>query len=115
VGVNPADGNLLFLDINNNLTETISDADRRKTNKSALPVYQGGFGFNASYKGFFVNTQFSFAKDVWRFDFDLTNLSDPTQLGTFPVTNDLLHAWTPTNTNTNVPSLTADSANLSYA
>ncbi len=115
VGVNPADGNLLFLDINNNLTETITDADRRKTNKSALPVYQGGFGFNASYKGFFVNTQFSFAKDLWRYDFDLTNLSDPTQLGTFPVTNDLLNAWTPTNTNTNVPSLTADAANLSYA
>ncbi|MGL2966479.1 SusC/RagA family TonB-linked outer membrane protein [Flavobacterium sp. XGLA_31] len=113
VGVNPANGNLLFLDINNNLTENISDADRRKTHKSPFPTYQGGFGFNASYKGFFINSQFSYAADVWRFDFDLTNLSDPTQIGTFPVTNDLLNAWTPTNTNTNVPSLTADPSNLS--
>ena len=115
VGVNPADGNLLFLDINGNLTETVTDDDRRKTNKSLLPTYQGGFGFNSSYKGFFLNTQFSFAKDVYRFDFDLTNLSDPTQIGTFPVTNDLLNAWTPTNTNTDVPSLTADAANLAMA
>ena len=104
----PADGNLLFLDINGNVTETATDADRRATEKSALPKYQGGFGFNASYKGFFVNTQFSFAKDVWRFDFDLTNLSDPTQIGVFPVTSDLLNAWdATTHPNSNIPSLTA--------
>lgn len=112
VGVNPANGNLLFLDINGNETETVTDADRRATGKSYLPVYQGGFGLNASYNGFFVSSQFSFAAEVYRFDFDLTNLSDPGAIGVFPVTADLLNAWTPTNTNTNVPSLTADSANL---
>lgn len=106
-GVNPANGNLWFLDINDNIVETVTDADRRKTGKSNIPTYQGGFGFNSSYKGFFLNTQFSYAADVWRFDFDLTNLSDPTSIGVFPVTTDLLDAWTPTNTSSQVPSLTA--------
>jgi TonB-linked SusC/RagA family outer membrane protein len=104
----PADGNLLFLDINGNVTETISDDDRRKSNKSTYPRYQGGFGFNASYKGFFLNTQFTYAKDVWRFDFDLTNMSDPTAIGIFAVTNDLNNAWdATTNPTSNYPSLNA--------
>jgi len=104
----PADGNLLFLDINGNVTETISDADRRKSKKSPYPKFQGGFGFNASYKGFFVNTQFTYAAGLYRFDFDLTNMSDPTAIGIFAVTNDLNNAWdATTNPNSNYPSLNA--------
>lgn len=106
-GINPANGNLLFVAADGSITETISDDDRQKSGKSNIPTYVGGFGFNASYKGFFLNTQFSFVADVYRFDFDLTNLSDPTQIGTFPVTNDLLDAWSPTNPSQTVPSLTA--------
>ncbi|MCF6130845.1 SusC/RagA family TonB-linked outer membrane protein [Flavobacterium wongokense] len=109
----PADGNLLFLDINGNVTETISDADRRKSGKSPYPVYQGGFGFNASYKGFFVNTQFTYALKTYRFDFDLTNMSDPTAIGVFAVPRDFLNAWDATNNPTsNFPSLFADQGNL---
>lgn len=114
-GINPANGNILFLDINGNVTETIGEADRRKTGKSNFPKYQGGFGFNSSYKGFFLNTQFSYAAEVWRFDFDLTNLSDPNLIGTFPVTTDLLDAWSPTNPSDSVPSLNADPNNLTMA
>lgn len=103
-----ANGNLLFLDANGNITETIGDNDRRATNKSALPKYQGSFGFNASYKGFFLNTQFSYAQGLYRFDFDLTNMSDPTAIGIFAVTNDLSNAWdATTNPNSNYPSLNA--------
>ncbi len=106
-GINPANGNLWFLDINDQITETPTDADRRLTGKTYIPVYQGGFGFNTSYKGFYLNTQFSFAADVWRFDFDLTNLSSPDNIGTFPTTNDLLGAWNPSNTTSQYPSLSA--------
>jgi TonB-linked SusC/RagA family outer membrane protein len=107
----PANGNLLFLDIDGNVTETVGDADRRKSGKSNLPKHQGSFGFNASYKGFFLNTQFAYSYGQYRFDFDLTNMSDPTAIGVFNVTNDLADAWDATNNPTgNYPSLTA--ANL---
>lgn len=37
----------------------------------------------------------------------MSGFYDPTDLGQFNVSKDLLNAWTPTNTNTNIPSLTA--------
>ena len=107
-GVNPANGNLLFIAADGSLTETPSvDTDRRATGKSSAPIYQGGFGIDLDYQGFFATTNFTFVKDVTRFDYDLDGLYDPGQLGQFVVTDDLLNAWTPTNTNTNVPSLNA--------
>ncbi len=107
MGINPANGNLLFLDKNNNLTESPDDTDRRKTGKSDTPVYQGAFGFNADYKGFFLDAQFTFVADVWRYDTALFWLYNPTYVGDNNVSSDLLNAWTPTNTNTNIASLFA--------
>lgn len=110
VGVNEANGELLFLDINGNVTETVTSADQRKTGKSFVPKWQGGFGFDFDYKGFFASSTFTFVTDVWRFDSDYESLMDPTNLGQFTVAQELANAWTPTNTNTDVPSLSA--ANL---
>lgn len=108
VGVNQANGNLLYLDINNNLTETPNPAkDRRATGKSNLPKYQGGFGFNLDYKGFFVNTLFSYMYDVWRIDNQFRWASNPAFIGEENVTADFLNQWTPTNTTSNVPSINA--------
>ena len=106
-GVNPVNGNLLFTSANGSLTENPTSADIQITGKSQIPVYQGGFGFDLDYKGFFVTTNFTYAQKVWRFDYDMSGLYDPGQLGQFNVTADLLNAWTPTNTSSNVPSLTA--------
>ncbi len=106
-GVNPDNGNLQFLAADGSLTENPDEIDRRVTRKSEIPIYQGGFGFDIDYKGFFATTNFTFAQKVWRFDFDLDGLYDPTQLGQFVVTDDLLNAWTPENPDTDVPSLTA--------
>ncbi|WP_353083876.1 SusC/RagA family TonB-linked outer membrane protein [Flavobacterium sp.] len=107
-GVNQTNGELLFLDINGNPTETPSvDRDRRATGKSAIPVIQGGFGFDFSYRGFFASSTMTFVQRVWRFDYDLEGLYDPTAIGQFVVSPDLLNAWTPTNTNTDIPSLNA--------
>ena len=113
VGVNQANGNLLFLDKNNNLTETPDEAkDRRATGKSNLPKYQGGFGFNFDYKGFYLNTLFTYMYDVWRIDNQFRWASNPAFIGGDNVTADLLNQWTPTNTTTNVPSLTAFNNNV---
>ena len=114
-GVNPANGNLLFYDIDGNLTENPDpDTDRRFTGKSAtVPVYQGGFGFDASYKGFFVNTLFSYVADIHRLDFDLSGVQDvnSNNFAQFNVSTDLLNAWTPENTVTSMPAINAVNAN----
>jgi hypothetical protein len=107
LGVNPTTGNLLFEDINGNPTENPVNADRRDTGKNNIPVYQGGFGFDFDYKGFFLNSTFTFAKDVWRFDFDMGGIYNPGNLGQFNVSSDLLNAWTPTNRTSNIPALSA--------
>lgn len=115
-GVNPANGNLLFVDINGNLTENPTDEDRRATGKSLFPTYQGGFGFDAEYDGFFLNTLFTYVADQWKFDSNYSFAMDVRNAGDFPVSNDLFNAWTPDNRNTDVPALAAsniDSQDLS--
>lgn len=107
VGVNPVNGNSLFLDIEGNVTETPTLDDRRATGKSPIPVYQGGFGFEADYKGFYASAQFTFFADVWRFDYDLASLQDPLNIGVFPVSTDMDRAWTPDNRQTDIPSINA--------
>jgi TonB-linked SusC/RagA family outer membrane protein len=109
-GVNPATGNLHFVAANGTLTETPTDADRRLTGLNNIPTYQGGFGLDFSYKGFYLNTLFSFVTDVHRFDFDQADLYSAANIGQFVVHSDLTNAWSPTNTTSNVPSLTATNA-----
>ena len=107
VGVNASNGNLLFLDKDGNPTETPDlVADRRLTGKSSIPVYQGGFGFNSDYKGFFLNTLFSWTKDMWRVDNQLAWAYNVDFIGDDNVSSDLLNAWTPSNPS-NFPSLDA--------
>ncbi len=107
LGVNPDNGNLLFLDKDGNITENPDDTDRRATGKSGTPDYVGSFGFNSEYKGFFLDAQFNFVANVWRQDTALFWLYNPSYVGDNNVSADLLNAWTPTNTITDIPSLTA--------
>lgn len=113
-GVNPANGNLLFLDKNDNLTEAPKEEDRVFTGKSAYnPEFQGGFGFDLSYQNFFLNTMFTYVKGIYRYDADLSNYQSPDQIGQFNASTDLLRAWTPDNRYTDIPSLKAD--NLAFS
>ncbi|MFP9115347.1 SusC/RagA family TonB-linked outer membrane protein [Flavobacterium sp. RHBU_3] len=106
-GVNPANGNLLFYDKDGNLTENPTQSDRQWTNKSALPKYQGSFGFDVKYKGFFANAMFTYVQDIYRFDWDWSNLMDPTDVSLFNKSTELNNYWTPSNRETNVPGLYA--------
>ncbi|WP_116787158.1 SusC/RagA family TonB-linked outer membrane protein [Flavobacterium psychrotrophum] len=111
-GVNPANGNLLFYDKDGALTESPTDADRKFNNKSSLPKYQGSFGLDAEYKGFFINTMFTYVADIYRFDYDLANLLDPASIGNFNKSNSLLNYWTPDNRVTDIPALNATNKSL---
>lgn len=76
VGVNPSNGNALFLDADGNLTEDMLDIHRKSTGKSVYPVWQGGFGTNISYKGFEFSTQWSWMADLWRNNLDLGTVEE---------------------------------------
>jgi len=112
-GVNPANGNLLFLDVNGNLTENPNAVrDAVWTGTTNNPDFLGSFGFDFDYKGFFVTTQFNYETGITRFDFDYSTAIDATNIGQFNLSQDLLRAWTPTNRITDIPSLTATNLNV---
>ncbi|MDH7444780.1 SusC/RagA family TonB-linked outer membrane protein [Aquimarina sp. 2201CG14-23] len=112
-GVNPANGELLFLDVNGNLTENPSpDTDRVWLDANIFPDYQGSFGFDADYKGFYLTAQFNYTIGVERFDFDLQGFEDPSAVGNFRSSRTLDRAWTPDNRVTDIPSLTASNRAL---
>ena len=107
VGVNPANGNLLFEDLNGNITENLIESDQRATGLNAYPDYQGSFGFDAEWKNLFLTAQFNYATGVDRYDFDYSGFMDPTAIGQFRHSRDILAAWQQPGDITNVPSLTA--------
>ncbi|WP_027380385.1 SusC/RagA family TonB-linked outer membrane protein [Chryseobacterium daeguense] len=113
VGVNQSNGNLLFLDINGNVTETPDvNRDARATGKNYLPKWVGGFGVNSSYKGFTLDVHFSYQQGAYKYDNQLDYVYDSTTVDGYNVSRELLNAWTANNTNTNVPSLFA--TNFAY-
>ncbi|MDT0556882.1 SusC/RagA family TonB-linked outer membrane protein [Patiriisocius hiemis] len=111
--INPENGEILFLTADGEETETPDvDADRVWSDKNILPDYEGSFGFSADYKGFFLTTQFNYVIGVDRFDFDLSGFQNIDNLGNFNLSRDLFDAWTPENTDTNIPRLGADNRSL---
>ncbi len=115
VGVNQANGNLLFLDKAGNVTESPDPTnDRRLQGNSVLPKYQGGFGFNADYKGFFADVLFSWSQGAKKIDIANFWAYQIDFIGEENVSADMLNAWTPANP-TNFPSLSASNQNFSMS
>ncbi|WP_053978408.1 SusC/RagA family TonB-linked outer membrane protein [Mangrovimonas xylaniphaga] len=67
-GVNPANGEPLYYDIDGNVTNVYSEANSVADFGSYNPVWTGGFGAKLKYKAFEVSTLFSFAADYYRFN-----------------------------------------------
>ena len=112
-GVNPENGNQLFLDVDGNLTEDPNpDTDRVWLDKNFIPDFEGSAGFNVDYKGFFLSAQFNYTFGVDRFDNDLNGFQDIDNLGQFNLSRDIFDSWTPENTDASLPSL--DATNLQF-
>ncbi|HCN50946.1 MAG TPA: SusC/RagA family TonB-linked outer membrane protein [Chryseobacterium sp.] len=111
IGVNQANGNMQFLDINGNITENPQPSDRRLTGKSRYAKFTGGFGFNFQHKGWFLDTLFSYQQGGYIYDNLYSWVMNPNYAANnINVSADLLNAWTPQNTNTDIPSLKAVNA-----
>ncbi len=110
LGVNPANGNLLFLGIDGEVTENPTNADRRFSGRDNIPDFQGGFGFNTSYKNFFLNLNFNFITGIDVLDFDYSSFTNPAFIGLLNLSSDLDRAWITPGQITDVPRLDAPNA-----
>lgn len=108
-GVNPANGQNLYYDVNGNVTDVYSEDDRVFIDKAIYPTYQGGFGFNSSWKNFSLDTQFSFVADIYRNNGSLGVIEDPTLTGLSNSSTSLLDAWKQPGDVTSIPSLSTES------
>jgi len=84
-GIDPSNGQPLYYDAEGNLTNVLNRSeDGVYLDKQFDPVFTGGFGTNISWKGFTLNTLFSFAAETYRVnaslalleDFDLVNITN---------------------------------------
>lgn len=70
-GVNPANGDALWLDAEGNITTEYSESDKvMLEGKSYIAPWQGGFGTSFMWRGFTLSTQFSWVADRWMFNND---------------------------------------------
>ena len=70
-GVNPANGDALWLDINGNITTEYRESDKvMLEGKSYIAPWQGGFGTSIMWKGLTLSAQFSWVADRWMFNND---------------------------------------------
>ena len=69
-GVNPANGDALWLDGEGNITTEFRESDKVLVGKTYMAPWQGGFGTSVSWKGWGVSTQFAWVANRWMFNND---------------------------------------------
>lgn len=111
-GVDQQTGEALFYTQDGSTTTAPTDDDRHWLGKAAYPKFQGGFGIDAEYKGFFLTANFTYATDVYRYDNSYLWYTNPAFVGPFNMSADYYDFWTPDNRDAVFPSPTA--ANNSF-
>ncbi|MBO9617402.1 MAG: TonB-dependent receptor [Niabella sp.] len=98
LGVDPATGNMIYQDVNNDGKITAAD---RVIIGNALPKFTGGFTNNFSYKGFDLSIffNFSYGNQVY----NQTRAILERMAGFNNGNTNTLNRWTTSNTNTKVP------------
>ena len=107
IGVNPNTGEAQFQTKEGGVTETPTENDLFWTGKTMWPKYQGGFGLDIEHKGWFLTANFTFAKDIYRYDNDYLWFTNAAFLDTNNMSADLWNAWSTTNKDGNFPALNA--------
>jgi TonB-linked SusC/RagA family outer membrane protein len=102
-GVNPANGNPLWLDADGNLTGTFNTSNRVLLDKTQDPKYVGGFGTNFSYKGFALNALFTYAADQWRLNGSYAIIEDTGLSGFANMSTALSRIWQEPGDITDIP------------
>jgi hypothetical protein len=69
-GVNPANGDALWLDKDGNITNELRDEDKVFMGKSYIAPWQGGFGTALSWNGLSFSAQFAWVANRWMLNND---------------------------------------------
>ena len=101
-GVNPDNGNAQYLNKDGEVTEVYNPNDRVIVGTAETPFF-GGFGTALKYKGFEVNSFFSFVTGNKLFNNDRVNVENPLYLWD-NLSADLLNEWRKPGDITNIPS-----------
>lgn len=91
-GVNPSNGEPLYRDLDGNVTNVYSAANNKTGFGQSEPIYQGGFGFDAGYKGFSLSTLWTFAQEFSRFNNQTFFVENPNFVA-FNQSNEMLNIW----------------------
>lgn len=101
VGVNPANGDALYRDIDGNITNVYNPDDRRVLKPRQAP-YFGGFTNTFKYKGITLSAFFSWVQGNGLYNNEATNIENP-QFFVDGMAVTLLNAWKTPGQVTNVP------------
>jgi TonB-linked SusC/RagA family outer membrane protein len=105
-GVNPADGRALYYTADGELTTVYNRAANGVyTGKQFDPVWTGGFGLNASWKEWSLNSLWSFQYDAWRVNGTYALTEDAGVAGFANMNTSMLDAWQQPGDITGIPSL----------
>ena len=102
-GVNPANGEPLYLDANGQITNQFNADDAVFLGKGTQPLYSGGFGADIKWKGFSLNMLWSFAAKQYRTNGSLAVIEDPSLVGFANQSTTVLDAWMQPGDITDVP------------
>ena len=102
-GVDKETGEALYYQDKDGETTTTTNASEATMHLcgSALPDAYGGFGTSVAYKGFDFSIDFTYQLGGKVYDSSYASLMGITKGASFHA--DLLNAWTPTNTSSNIP------------
>lgn len=102
-GVNPANGEPLWYDINGKITNELRDSDKVLIDKSFHAPWQGGFGTTLAWKGLSLSAQFSWVADRYMINNDRYFDESNGRFATYNQSRRLLNRWKKPGDVTDIP------------
>ena len=103
VGVDPEDGQQIWLDDKGNETKEYSDNYAVFTGKNQYAPWSGGFNTRLSWKGFSVDANFSFMLGKYLINNDRYFVENPNFVGQFNQSVEMANMWTTPGQITDIP------------
>ena len=102
-GVDPRDGEMMYYDLNGNITKVYSMDQMQFTGKNQLAKWTGGFGTNVSWKGLTLMADFAWVGERYIVNNDRFFMENPANLSQINQDKRMLTMWQKPGDITNVP------------